>query len=292
MTNNELLEIFEKTALNKPFTLSENTVNRYMYYIGALLKYLDNKSIIEITKNDIKSYLMELESSDSYYNANLSAFKTMYKIFGYHPLTEDLFTSDKTFGIISVKNVKNEKEQIFLNSYQQSMLIKYAKNSRDKAILTLYLNCGLRVHELIALTIEQYTNRSDDNRIDLVVTKGSHDRKIWLSDDTIIAIDEYLLNRKDSDCNNLFISDQCHAMDRTCISRTIKNIAKRTGIFTDKEISMIGNHSMRRSLATTLLNDKNVRVDVVAEVLGHSNLSSVLRYAKTSNERVKQAMCM
>lgn len=289
MTNEELLNLFEKTALGKPFNLSVNTVDRYLYYINQLV-VVSKKEIVDIKKADIKMYLMGLDVSDSYYNANLSAFRTLYKVLSYHPLTEETFTIDPTFGIINVKNVKNEKEQIILSSYHQKMLIKFAKNSRDKAILMLYLSTGLRVNELISLTLSQYNNRTEENCIELTVTKGSHNRNIWLSDDVVSAIDDYLADRKETDCDNLFISNGGQPMDRSCLSRTIKTIAKRTNIFTDDEISKMANHTCRRSLSSTLLNDKDVPIDVVAKLLGHSNLGSVMRYARTSEDRIKMAM--
>ena len=289
MTNENLLNLFEKTALGKPFNLSANTVDRYLYYINQLV-VVSKKEIVDIKKADIKMYLMGLDVSDSYYNANLSAFRTLYKVLSYHPLTEETFTIDPTFGIINVKNVKNEKEQIILSSYHQSMLLKHAKNSRDKAILMLYLSTGLRVHELISLTLSQYNNRTEDNCIELTVTKGSHNRSIWLSEDVVEAIDKYLVDRKESEYDNLFISNGGQPMDRSCLSRTIKTIAKHSGIFSDDEISKISNHSCRRAIASTLLNEKDVPIDVVAKVLGHSNLASVTRYAKTSEDRIKLAM--
>lgn len=289
MTNEELLKIFKETALGKPFNLSENTVDRYLYYINQLIT-VSKKEIVDITKADIKLYLMGLKTSDSYYNANLSAFRTLFKMLSYHPLTEDMFTIDPTFGIISVKNVKNEKEQIILSSHQQSMMLKYAKNNRDRAILQLYLSCGIRAMELIELTLSQYKNRSDDNCIELTVTKGSHNRNIWLSEDVIESIDKYLVDRKESEYDNLFISNGGQPMDRSCISRTLKTIARKTRIFSDEEVSRIANHSCRRSCASTLLNEKDIPIDVVAEVLGHHGLGSIKRYAKTDNSRIKSAM--
>jgi integrase/recombinase XerD len=208
----------------------------------------------------------------------------------YNPKSKYLIKTNPTIGVKGAKKVENKKEQIILSSYHQKMLIKFAKNSRDKAILMLYLSTGLRVNELISLTLSQYNNRSEDNCIELTVTKGSHNRNIWLSDDVVSAIDTYLADRKETDCDNLFISNGGQPMDRSCLSRTIKTIAKRTNIFTDDEISKMANHTCRRSLSSTLLNDKDVPIDVVAKLLGHSNLGSVIRYAKTSEDRIKRAM--
>lgn len=291
MTNTELLNLFEKTALGKPFNLSANTVDRYLYYINQLVA-VSKKEIVDIKKADIKMYLMGLDSSDSYYNANFSAFRTLYKVLSYHPLTEETFGVDQTFGIMRIKGAKAEKEQIFLTSYQQSMLIKYAKNPRTKAILMMYLSTGLRAMELIGLTLNQYINRDveDGNRIDLTITKGSYARSIYLAQDVVDAINDYLLVRKDSVDDNLFISDQGHKMDRSCISRTIKTVARKSGAFKDDEIERIANHTCRRSYSTTMLNEKNVPIDVVAKSLGHHGLGSVVKYARTSEEKVKVAM--
>jgi site-specific recombinase XerD len=216
----------------------------------------------------------------------------MYKILSYHPSTEDMFTIDPTFGIISIKNVKNVKEQIILNSYQQDMLIKSAKNPRTKAILMLYLQSGLRVMELIGLTLTQYMNRNveDGNSINLTITKGSYERKIWLTDEVIEAIDEYLLVRKDSSDDNLFISDWGNKMDRSCISRTIKTVSRKSGIFSDDDVDRIANHSMRRAFATTSLNEKGNSINAVALALGHHGLGSVMKYARTDDNTVRSVM--
>lgn len=289
-TNEELLEIFSKTAKTQSYKLSDSTIKNYLYYINTLIKYLDGKSILDITMDDITSYTLDLECSDSYFNTNLSSFRTLYDILMYHPKTKYLIKVNPTVGVKGVKKVKNKNEQIVLVSEQQESLIEKSKNSRDRAILKLYLTTGLRVHELIALTLTQYNNRSENNEIVLTTTKGSHDRSIWLSDDVIEAIDEYLLHRKDSDVDNLFISNWGNKMDRSCIGRTIKTIAKRTEIFNEDEVRLIANHTMRRSISSTLVNEKNIPIDVIAEFLGHSNLASVKRYAKTSNDRVRMAM--
>lgn len=291
MTNEELLNVFKKTAKTRMYKLSDNTLDKYLYYIKSLIRYLDGKSILDITEEDITSYLMAI-NGDSYLNGNLFAFKRLYDILLYNKETRNLIKANPTTQIKSVRNVENSKEQIILSRKQQNMLLRYAKNSRDKAILITYLSTGIRACELIGLTLEQYINRDikDGNRIDLVVTKGSYNRSIWLSEDVVEAIDSYLMDRKECEYDNLFISNGKKPMDRGCMSRTIKIIAKRSGAFTEEEIQLISNHSCRRAVASTLLNEKNVPIDVVAQFLGHHGLGSVLRYAKTNEDRIKEAM--
>jgi len=289
MTNKQLLEVFEKTAKSQFFKLSNSTIDRYIYYINSLLKYVNNKSITEITNDDIVSYMLELECSDSYSNANLSAFKSLFEILCYNPKTKNLIKSNPTTNIKNIKNPKSEKK-IPLTNVEQEMLLNNCKNARDYAILTFMLSTGVRIMELINITLEQYNNRTKDNMIELIVTKRNHDRFIFLNDKCIKAIEEYLKIRKDG-CEFLFISNGGVQMDRSCISRTIKTIAKRSGYFDSDRISHLCNHLMRTTCLTDLSN-KGVSIQIVAQLAGHSNIQTTSRYyVKNDLNLLKQAMC-
>ena len=177
MTNIEFVKVFEQTIKQKPFSLSDNTIKSYLYHIGKLIDFVDDKPISEITTKDIKKYLFDISSngaSDTTYNLSLAAFKCLYKALGYNPLTEDDFTTNPALNIVSVRNVKQEKKTP-LNEIEKQALLRNCKNERQFAILTTYLNTGLRVHELVNLTLEQYQNRDENGRIKLTVNKGSYD---------------------------------------------------------------------------------------------------------------------
>ena len=284
MTNKELLDIFERSIIKTPFKCAEKTKSDYMKYIGYLLTYLDNKSIESITSKDIKAFFTSIDISDSTYNVYLSAYKTLYKVLNYNEILEH----NPTLSMLTIRNPKH-KEKTPLTSMEQKMLLRYAKNSRDYAILTTLLNSGMRIEECLTLTLEQYNNRNDDNMITLTETKRDHDRNIYLNQDTIVAIELYLHNRKDG-CDYLFVSDMGNKMDRGNVSRTIKCIAKRSGYFADDRIEELCCHLCRATTASTMLNDRNIPLDVVQEVLGHTSIATTRIYAKTSSDRVKMAM--
>lgn len=292
MTNTELVKVFEQTIKQKPFSLSDNTTKSYLYHIGKLIDFVDNKPISEITTKDIKKYLFDISSngaSDTTYNLSLAAFKCLYKALGYNPLTEDDFTTNPALNIVSVRNVKQEKKTP-LNEMEKQTLLRNCKNERQFAILTTYLNTGLRVHELVNLTLEQYQNRDKNGRIKLTVNKGSYDDEyIYINEQTEAAINEYLLTRKQCDCPYLFVSNYGNKMTPSCISKTLKNIARWSGKFTEERISQISNHLMRHTMATDLVNE-NVPIDVVAMVLRHHGLGTVMTYAKTDESRVLEAV--
>ncbi|MEG1354050.1 MAG: tyrosine-type recombinase/integrase, partial [Malacoplasma sp.] len=146
---------------------------------------------------------------------------------------------------------------------------------------------GLRVSELISLTLEQYLNRTKDNAI-IIIGKGNKEAYIALSDDTVKMIDEYVKTRK-SGCDKLFVSNQGTKMDRISLSRTLKVIAHKTGLFTEDEISNLHNHSLRHFTATNL-SENGVPIEVIQEVLRHSNIATTRGYIDVRKERITDAI--
>ena len=78
-------------------------------------------------------------------------------------------------------------------------------------------------------------------------------------------------------------------MLRTSISRTLKCIAQRSGVFTDDGISQIAPHLMRASCATNM-SENGVPIQVIQKMLGHSHLDTTMVYIKTKNEDVEKVM--
>ena len=284
-TNEELLEMFTTNAKNRPFKLSDNTVDMYNKHIGYFLSYIGNKNILTITRKDVKGYMLSLKVSDSTYNLSLSAIRTLYKILAY--LLDDEDVIDVTFGLVSIRDVKNE-HKIPLSEVEQELMLKYCKNSRDYAIMLTLLSSGLRIHELISLTLNDYANRDQDGKIHLTITKGSKERDIWLNQNVCDAIDKYLLTRKDTNYDNLFISNGGVPMDRSCCSRTLKTIAKRAGLEEDR-IKKISNHCTRKSFGTNLAN-RGEDVQTIATAMGHSNIQTTFNsYIKMDESKIMRA---
>ena len=287
MENTEFIKIFTETATKKPFTLSQNTIESYLTQINLFLNYC-NKNIAEVTKKDIKSWLLSLgEISDTTYNVKLSAIRTLYKLLAYHPMTEDLITIDPTFGLIGVRQVKQEEREP-LNKDEQDELLYNCKNIREKAIITLMIKTGVRVNELINIKLSDYINMQD-NKIELKVNKGSKQGEyIYITDELKSVIDQYLKVRKNG-CDKLFVSNQGTEMNGEVMSRTLKTIARKSGKFDSAKINNLCNHVLRHTTATNLLNN-GVPIEVCADILHHSGLSTIKRYAVNNENRLRQAM--
>lgn len=288
MNNKELINLYKETAAKKPFNISSASIDMYVLNIEYVLDYLEDKNILEINHKDLKKYFLAAdEISASTYNQRIHSLKSLYKVLKYHPETEDFIEIDPTYGLVTIKT--DSEKKIPLNVEEQKHLIRGCKNKRDKAIMLTLLTTGLRVHELIALTYDQYINRGSDGSIYLTVNKGSfNDEYIFVNAETENAIEEYLKVRHPG-CENLFVSNSGTPMERISLSRTFKNIARKTGEFDETRISQISNHLMRHTFGTNLVNN-DVPIDIVSKALRHHNLGTVMTYAKTDVNRVGNAI--
>ena len=269
MTNEELLEVFKTNANKRPFQLADGTIEMYLKNINYFLESIGNKNILEITRKDVKQYMLALQTSDSTYNQRLASIRTLYKVLAY--ILDDENIIDVTFGLVAISKVEHE-HKVPLTELERKLILKHCKNDRDYAIVLTLLSSGIRISELIGLTLDDYNNRDENGKITLTITKGSKVRNIWLNEDVCKAIDKYLTTRKICDYNNLFISNGGTPMLQSSCARTMKILAKRAGLDDDR-IDKICCHTMRSSYASNLA-DKGVSIQKIATAMGHSNIQT------------------
>lgn len=155
---------------------------------------------------------------------------------------------------------------------------------RDYCILTLFLNCGMRLSELVSLNLSDI--RSNNT---LVVTgKGNKERTVYLNDACIDAINAYLPFRpvngvKDKDA--LFISRQKTRISPKTVQFIVKNTLEKAGL-SGRELST---HKLRHTAATLMYQHGNVDVLAIKEILGHESLSTTQIYTHIMDEQLKHA---
>ncbi|WP_394131176.1 site-specific tyrosine recombinase XerD [Shewanella maritima] len=156
--------------------------------------------------------------------------------------------------------------------------------ARDKAMLELLYATGLRVTELVSLTMEQISLRQGVVKI---VGKGGKERLVPMGELAIGEIEAYLkqarpvlLNQKQSDV--LFPSKRGQMMTRQTFWHRIKQYALRAGITTK-----LSPHTLRHAFATHLLNH-GADLRVVQLLLGHSDLSTTQIYTHVAKARLQQ----
>ena len=165
---------------------------------------------------------------------------------------------------------------------------------RDYCILTIFLNCGLRISELCALNT---TDIQDDAL--RVLGKGNKVRMIYLNDACVSAYLNYLDfeetdNSKRAAAGDrdmtartdaLFLSKRNTRISNRRVQQIVENCLKESGL-DNRGLSV---HKLRHT-AATLMYQNGVDVRVLKEVLGHENLNTTQIYTHVSNEKMKKAM--
>ena len=153
---------------------------------------------------------------------------------------------------------------------------------RDYCILTLFLNCGLRISELIGL------NRSDIQGEALhVLGKGNKVRIVYLTEACQAALEQYLAVRRPitgRDEDALFLSQQNRRISRSMVHALVKRHLLEAGL----DSTHYSSHKLRHTAATLMLQN-GVDVKAVQEVLGHEHLNTTEIYTHIDNEALRVA---
>ena len=153
---------------------------------------------------------------------------------------------------------------------------------RDYCIICVFLNCGLRISEIVGLNVSDY--HSDSLR---VVGKGNKERIAYLNEATIKALDDWLAVRNTlvpSHEPALFVSNRRTRISREMVHSMVKTNLLRAGLDTTQYSS----HKLRHTAATLMLQN-GVDVRTLQEVLGHEHLNTTQIYTHVDNSELRIA---
>ncbi len=156
---------------------------------------------------------------------------------------------------------------------------------RDYCILTLFLNCGLRLSELVSLNVNSF--HSDGTM--RVIGKGNKERILYLNEACQQAVQQYLAVRPNDglkDRNALFISRQKNRISPKTVQLLVRKFLEKSGVY-EPGMSV---HKLRHTAATLMYQHGNVDVLLLKEILGHENLSTTQIYTHIADDQVRQAM--
>jgi site-specific recombinase XerD len=164
---------------------------------------------------------------------------------------------------------------------QVKELFKQITNQMDRALFLLMLRCGLRVSEVAKLKVSEI----DWNQQALLVKqgKGRKDRWIFLSDEVVANLQECLLLRPATVPDDLFFWNQKRKKEPL----SIKGIQKKMERYAKTAEVKASCHSLRHTFASNML-EEGAEIVSIKEYLGHSSVTASERYAKLSNQKVKQ----
>ncbi|WED27138.1 site-specific tyrosine recombinase XerD [Vibrio sp. DW001] len=269
--------------------LSENTLSSYRNDLFKLIKWMEDNSLMftTITISDLQDYQAWLTDKNYKQTSKARMLSAIRRLFQY-AYREKVRIDDPSALLISPKLPKRLPKDL---SEQQveSLLDAPDPNDplelRDKAMLELLYATGLRVTELVSLTMENMSLRQGVVR---VIGKGNKERLVPMGENAVDWIENFLqdgrsilLDEKSSDV--VFPSKRAKQMTRQTFWHRIKHYSVIAGIDTD----LLSPHVLRHAFATHLLNN-GADLRVVQMLLGHSDLSTTQIYTHVATERLKQ----
>lgn len=270
--NEKLINQFLKTK--RLIGLAESTLVVYNDVIGYLIKFHD-KGLADMSSEDIRewfNYLLDTGTTPrtvDNYRRYLSSFYNFCNV-------EGLIFRNPMKKIEGIKQPKQVKQPF--SSEELVLLRNNCETLREKAVFELLLSSGIRLSELTGI------NREDldfNNNCFYVIGKGNKERKCYFNDAAKIAIKDYLNSRNDTN-PALFISYKGtpKRLGKAGVEHSLKQVAKRAGI------DDVHPHRFRRSMASNLLS-KNVPLEQIRILLGHSNLETTKLYVVENEDEIK-----
>lgn len=252
---------------------SKNTVFNYQRDIIELFEYLD-KDVNEIKKQDIDKFIVYLNKKGNSVSSRSRKISAIKSFFNYLEDNEIISNNPAK----KIKKPKLPKKQPkYLTVEEAYRLLDVIFDNRDKAIVLLFLNTGLRLSELINIDI---TDIKDD--ILIVEGKGNKERYIPLTTACINSINKYLEERPSTEEKALFLSNRGKRINERTIQKMIKKYIRRAGL--DENYSV---HTLRHSWATIML-EQGASIRDIQEMLGHSNITTTQIYTHITHNRKKE----
>lgn len=290
---------------------SPNTVKEYLFDLRTFLKFIkiryklidSNLSFDEIDISDIDTDLMDkinLRDLHAYIsfvdknreNGNYAKSRkvaSLRSFFDYLHNKVDLIESNPA---LSLEFPKTEmRHPVYLTLDQSINLLNTVlenKNEeyrrRDYAIVTLFLNCGLRLSELSSINISKIKDKDSLS----VIGKGNKERTIFLNQACIDSIEDYLEVRPENvnDPDALFISKRKNRMSNRAIQHMIDKYLSKSGLDTN----IYSTHKLRHTAATLMYKHGNVDIRALQEILGHESVSTTQIYTHIDDERLRDAI--
>lgn len=269
--------------------LTRNFVDAKTDFETIDISQVDADLIRSVTISDLYSFIVFCKD-DRGNNAATRARKTstLRNFFKYLTSQIHLLETNPAEMLESPK-VKNAlpKHLSLEDSLELLSCVDGPNKERDYCILTLFLNCGMRLSELCGLNLSDI--RSDGTM--RLLGKGNKERIVYINDACDSAIKSYLSVRPNdsidfNDRNALFISRNKKRISNKTVQHIVKTYLEKAGLG-DKGYST---HKLRHTAATLMYQHGNVDIRVLKDILGHSNLGTTQIYTHISDKQIKNAI--
>lgn len=314
-TNPSFLNAFldySDTILNK----SPNTIKEYNYDLSRFLKFLlihfhltqekdyekiniENMDITvlkKVTLEDIHAFLAHLKNNNKCKPATRARKVSSIRVFfQYLCQKTNLLEINPAQNLETPKLDKRIPQYLSLEDSQKLLSTVNRTDDRNKerdyAIITLFLNCGMRLSELVGINLEDIN--FSDCKLN-VIGKGNKERTIYLNKACMEAVQEYLKVRSKQSLKHdskdshkaLFLSERLERISNRTVQNIVEKEIRAAGLDTKK----YSTHKLRHTAATLMYQYGNVDIRALQELLGHESISTTEIYTHVDNSQVRQAV--
>lgn len=271
---------------------ASSTIDCYCTYLSYFLEYLEKLGISDLKQvnhETVKSYQLKVNTKNLAEETKAMRIRPVKRLFGWLLDTHQLLI-DPTEGIRET-NRKNRKLPAVLTIQEMKRLLEQPNLSlrmqiRDRAIMETLYSSGIRLNELIQLTVHDVDLK--ENILYIRKAKGKRQRVVPIGKNATKYLKEYLTNirpryaKKNKKSRKLFLTDEGKPVTGNSIRTALFNYKKAAGI--KKTASP---HSFRRSCATHLL-QQGADIRYVQKLLGHRHIKTTQIYTRIYPSDLKQ----
>ncbi|WP_033829114.1 tyrosine-type recombinase/integrase [Bacillus andreraoultii] len=285
MTNENLIELFVEKMNEKG--KSNNTIKNYVADVKNYVKWLgvqQGDTPADAPKKTLKKYIQHLESSglaSSTVNRRIQTLRTFYQTLIELGIRED----DPTEGIKS-KKIAKQNDTKWLERHQVKAIFEAIdkqkqgedKRFRERAIISVLVNCGLRVSELCDLKMDDLDFKGGFMN---VIGKGGKFRRVPFNPATQRAVKQWLQFRS-VNTPYVFHTERSEHMTPRAVQHIVKKLADSLNFtFTVHQLR----HTALKNIA-----DTTGKIEIVATVAGHESVNTSKRYIEPSLKEIGEAM--
>lgn len=277
------------------YFLDLRTFARYMKLVRGLvprgteledisINELDLDFFASVTLSEVYDFMAYLSRDRALSAASRARMITSIKgLYNYLTVKTKQLASNPVQDMDTPKLKKSLPRYLTLEQSQRLLAAVDGKNQkRDYCILCLFLNCGLRISEMVGMNL---TDIHDDHI--LIRGKGGKERVVYLNESSCEAINDWLAVRRSIaaiDKNAMFLSARRRRMSVDAVQVMVKKTLAKAGI----DPSAYSTHKLRHTAATLMLQN-GVDVRTLQEVLGHESLNTTQIYTHIADSELRTA---
>lgn len=252
---------------------------------------IDVKFLNSVTTDDLLAFVIWLSRSRKQSNAararHVASLRSFFK---YLHSKKRLIDNNPAYDLETPKIGKRNPKYLTLEQSQNLLKVAYdspkESNERDYCMLTLFLNCGMRLSELRGININDIKGTTLT-----VIGKGNKERTIYLNDACLEALNDWMNKRatlkiKPEASKALFVSKRGTRISCDMIQITIKRLLEESGI--DTNIYSV--HKLRHTAATLMYKYGNVDIRNLQMILGHQSVSTTQIYTHVDDDALQNAI--